>query len=99
MQRAQGYIQIVSESGVVERDTITCGHCQQIVFVKPGTGATVYLLPQSQGPDEEEPGAFCRVCMTAICLPCHDVGRCAPFERELERSESRARFLRSAGLG
>lgn len=99
MRRPQGYATIVGVGTLVERDTITCGHCQRLQFVKPGTVATVYLLPQLQGPDKEEPGAMCRVCMRPVCLSCHDHGRCTPFERQIEQSEARGRMLQSLGIG
>lgn len=98
MLRPQGFVQIFSDRPTVERDTITCGHCQAVIFVKPASAATVYLVPQIQGPDKEEPGAACRVCMRAVCLRCCAIGTCTPWERRLERAESRDRFLRSAGI-
>ena len=71
-----------------EVDTFTCGHCQRVIFVKPG--------PSSGGID------MCRVCMRMICGHCFAAlsapgGRCDPFEKKLERSEARGRFLRSLG--
>lgn len=84
-----------------EVDTITCGHCQFVIFVKPGSGSTVYLVYNSVDPrlpPLEEPGAFCRVCMRPVCLACHARGNCTPFERMLEAAEARDRFCRSAGL-
>lgn len=103
MRNPQGYI-LISDPGpigadretITERDTITCGHCQQIVEIKPGTGATVYLIPDALPPHRyhEEPGAFCPSCMRAICLQCHAKGGCVPWERMLDRMEGRDRFLR-----
>lgn len=80
----------------VARDTITCAHCNTVVFVKPGTAATVYEIydPLLQA-TREEPGAFCRVCMAAICVACHVAGRCTPFERRLEAAEARDRLYRT----
>jgi len=99
MLRPQGYATwMLPDAPVVERDSATCGHCQQIIFVKPGSATTVYLIPQLVGPDKEEPGACCRVCMRAVCLKCHGIGRCLPWEKAIERSEARGRFLRSVGL-
>lgn len=86
---------IVEGREILDRDTITCGHCQRIVLVKPGTGSTVYLLARA-GTWREEPGAFCRVCMSPICLPCCDRGGCTPWERQLEVSEARDRLRRQA---
>lgn len=96
----QGYVSITmpEAAGPIERDTITCKHCQRIVFVKPGTASTVYLFPQVDGPDKEEPGAFCRTCMAPICLHCLHKGTCTPFERQIEQMEARGRFLRAAGV-
>jgi hypothetical protein len=72
-----------------------------VVQVKPGSGATVYLLPISHpGHAEghwhyaEEAGAFCRVCMRPICLTCHAAGVCRTWERWFDQLESRDRFLR-----
>ena len=84
---------------VIERDTATCGHCNRIILIKAGTGATTYLIPQVHGPDREEPGAMCRVCMRTVCLHCHADGRCTPLERRIEEMEARGRFLREAGRG
>jgi hypothetical protein len=98
MLRPQGYVTIVSPEHHVERDSITCGHCNRIVLVKPGGASTVYLLPQVQGPDKEEPGAFCRQCMRAICLACCDAGVCVPLMRRIEEMEARGRMFAAAGL-
>ncbi len=102
MRAPHGYaIWVSPDAPPVERDTCTCGHCGAIIFTKPGTASTVYLLPHPTDPtlpDSEEPGAFCRLCMTPVCLRCHADGRCLPLERQLEASESRDR-LRRAVLG
>lgn len=67
-------------------DTITCAHCNSVAFVKPGP----------------EPGTgFCRSCMQHVCGPCADLGKCVPFEKQIEAIErgiSRERFLRSVGI-
>lgn len=68
-----------------ERDTFTCGHCQFVVEVKP------FQDPASLG-------GLCKICMKLICPPCYGKDRCRPWEKALEKSESRDRFLRSAGL-
>ena len=85
----------------LELDTITCCHCNKVVFVKPGTGATVYLIPDTQriGQWNEAMGAFCRLCMKAVCLACDAIGTCSPFERKIERLEARDRFARQALKG
>lgn len=95
MRKPQGYLTIVGVGPQVERDTVTCGHCQQIVAVKAGSAATVYLVRDAHGREKEEPGAFCRVCMRAVCLVCDAHGRCTPWERRLEKAERRQRLLRA----
>lgn len=88
--RHQGYATIVQpDAPAFERDTCNCGHCQKVIFLKPGSGVTVYLIPHRDGRWTEESGAFCRVCMRPVCLPCHDIGRCTPFEVQLEYAEKR----------
>lgn len=100
MLKPQGYGLIVEPGAPVQEfDSCQCGHCQKVIFVKPRSASTVYLITTGvPGRFKEEPGAFCRVCMRPVCLPCHAQGTCTPFERALERSEARDRFLRSAGL-
>lgn len=95
MLKPKGYATIVDPSAKVEFDTCNCGHCQRVLFTKPGSAQTVYLFLRPGGEVKEEMGAFCRVCMRPVCLQCHDVGRCTPWERALERAESRSRFLAS----
>jgi len=109
MLRADGYALIVDPTigrPIVEYDTIQCGHCQRIVRVKPGTAATVFLLPTDvPHMHKEEAGAFCGRCMRAICLPCHHAGVCRPFELWLDEQESKiknrlgwGRFFRFVGV-
>ena len=99
MRRPGGYAQIVDpDQPLLERDTVTCGHCNRIIFVKPGSATTIYLLHHRDGRVTEEAGAFCRVCMRPVCLPCHDQGSCTPWEKMLELAESRGRLLRSLSL-
>lgn len=75
-----------------EKDTFTCGHCNRIVPVPPGSPMVTV-------------GAFCRVCGTHICGPLHDhtgallsegceakMNRtltCRPFEKWLDRKEGK----------
>lgn len=98
MRRPQGYATVVGESVFIEHDSISCGHCNQIVFVKPGMGSTVYVFPQLEGPAKEEAGAMCRQCMRAICLTCYAKGRCLPLERRIEQMEAKGRRLKAMGL-
>lgn len=87
MRRAQGYAVLTDPDAnqpVQECDTFQCGHCQYITHVKPFM-------------DPADMGGLCKVCMRLVCSKC--VGKeCDVFERKLERSEARDRFLRSAGL-
>lgn len=99
MRRPQGYATFTSpDAPLVERDTALCCHCNAIIFVKPGSALTVYLIPQMSGPDTEAPGASCYQCMKPVCLKCHSRGRCLPFERKIERQEARARMLKATGI-
>ena len=98
-----------ARSQPAEWDTASCGHCQRVIFTKPGTAATVYLLPirpvtpETLSRFQEEPGAFCRICMRPICLGCYQTSLtalhpCVVWERRLEQSESRRRLLRQVGI-
>lgn len=92
MRRPGGYATWTDpEQPVVEYDSITCSHCQRVVFVKPGTASTVYVDLETR---TEEAGAFCRVCMRPVCLPCCAVGTCRPWEQRLEQAEARERLRR-----
>lgn len=89
MLKPQGYAQIIDpDQPTLERDTATCGHCSALIFIKPGTAATVYVIYHRDGRVTEEPGAFCRCCMKPVCLACHDLGTCTPLERWLEAHEA-----------
>jgi hypothetical protein len=100
VRNPHGYGTWTSERGLQEVDTITCHHCQQVVFTKPGTATTVYLLygMDPTAPPREEPGAGCRVCMKPICLRCEKAGRCVPFEKQIEIQEARQRLRASIGV-
>jgi hypothetical protein len=92
MQRAHGYVTIVDPGApLVEYDTVVCCHCNKIVFTKPGSISTVYLI-QHLTPEgliywSEAPGAACWHCHKPVCLPCHALGCCLPLERWLDRQE------------
>jgi hypothetical protein len=90
MRRAQGYATIVDpDKATVERDTVTCAHCNRIVVVQPRQ-------------DPAELGGVCRLCSSTtpayICPACVTVGSCTPFERRLEAAEKRDRLMRAAGI-
>jgi hypothetical protein len=80
-----GYYIITSEFGCDEANTFTCGHCNTIKIVKP-----------KERP--EDLGGHCALCWSLVCPSCSG-GGCDPFEKKLERAESRAQTLRSYGIG
>lgn len=87
MRKPHGYALWVDPwdpSGQVERDTVTCAHCNRVSFVQPFQ-------------DASELGGFCRLCYRHICGPCADLGVCTPFERKLELVERAARFHEAVG--
>jgi len=96
MRRVQGYATFSGPESLTEYDTIQCGHCQRVIFTKPGTISTIYLIYGSDERWREEPGAFCRVCMRPVCLSCHDVGTCRPWERMIEAQEAAGRRTASS---
>jgi hypothetical protein len=89
MAEHRGYATIVDpDAPLLERDTCCCGHCQRVIFLAPGAGITRYLIRQPSGEIKEEAGAFCRCCMRPVCLRCHAVGSCRPFEQLIEKLEA-----------
>jgi hypothetical protein len=97
MRRAGGYAQIIDpDRPLAEYDTISCAHCGTVVFTKPNTLSTTFLIQRFiDGLFRwvEEPGAGCRLCMKPICLRCHDKGSCTPLEKWLETMETAGRRL------
>ncbi len=88
MRNPQGYAHWFNgDIGVsdVERDTMSCFHCNVITFLDP------FISP-------EDMGGMCKICMKLICKVCVDLGVCDPLENKLERQEANYRFLKSAGL-
>lgn len=85
---------------LLERDTITCAHCQRVVYMRPRDASSARETVQGlskfdQGAEHDgDLGGFCRLCMKHICGPCSDVGTCIPFERKLEINEQAARLHR-----
>lgn len=89
-----GYTTIVDpDRPTLQYDTVQCGHCDAVITLKPGCGITVYLIfvgfDGTRQIWQEEAGAFCRVCMRPVCLPCHEIGTCDPVERKLLRMEGK----------
>ena len=91
MRNPGGYAVIVDPTQpLVEYDTVSCCHCGKVIFVKPGTASTVFLIWNNLARLwQEEPGASCYHCMKPVCLRCHDLGTCLPLERWLEQQEGR----------
>jgi hypothetical protein len=109
-RRQEGYIVITDpEAPTVERDTVICRHCQRIIELKPGTMATVYLIPDDASPTlyREETGGYCGSCAGPLCLSClaREVTgeRCERgslhWERRLENFEKGARQVLREILG
>lgn len=95
MLRSQGYAIITDPNAPTrEFDTITCAHCQRIVFIKPGAVRQGFDKGDAGNPSTPDPGGFCRQCMSPVCGPCCDDGRCIPFEVKLLKMEGRKAFLR-----
>jgi len=72
---------------VIEKDSITCVHCNSVVFVDAKT-------------DPSSLGGFCTKCMKNICAKCADLGSCTPWEKQMEAQEKTItnRLLRDAAL-
>lgn len=85
MLKPQGYATLTDpDTGVEERDTFTCYHCNCVKHVKPKM-------------DPTDLGGLCKVCMKLICPDC--VGKsCVPFMKKLERMEARYHARRSYGI-
>lgn len=81
MLRPQGYATLIDpDSGMTERDTFTCAHCNMIQHVKPRAHA-------------EDIGGLCKACMGLICATCVG-GKCVPYLEkvdQLERAIARGR--------
>jgi hypothetical protein len=80
------------DAPVWEHDTVTCKHCERIIFTVPGTLSMQYLIyhPSTQQWTTEM-GAFCRRCMAPVCLACDAIGTCRPWERQMEELERHGR--------
>lgn len=92
-KRASGCAEILDPDGPRwVHDTVTCGHCQAVIFTVPGTLSMQYLIYDPiMRIWSIESGAFCRSCMSPVCLPCHAIGTCTPWEQTMERMEHAAR--------
>lgn len=78
-RKARGY-EIITDPALSkpdESDTFTCCHCQW-----------VQRKPPFMGPTNEAIGAWCTMCDAPMCKGC--IGKpCRPYEKQLERMESR----------
>lgn len=74
--RNAGYATIMSHEGVIEYDTITCGHCGNVKPVRTNNpNGSVDL------------GGHCRICDHDICSGCCDIAStegCVPFRKKLD---------------
>lgn len=76
-KRAGGWAHWFNGNGPdMECDSITCCHCNRVVFVTVGK------------PIEAETG-WCMRCFKFICKTCEATGVCVPFEERLRQIESR----------
>lgn len=67
MLKAQGQAFIFNPAGPTEvSETVTCNHCQRVLFIPPGHDATAA-------------GAICHKCHEVICRECGAVGGCDPW--------------------
>ena len=82
--RSFGYATIVSENGLVELDTTTCGHCNSVTHIVPGKRP-------------EDIGGYCPLCDKFLCPKCAG-GPCVPFEKKLEAWEASYHARRSYGF-
>lgn len=81
MIRPGGYAVWSAPTGVREKDTFSCCHCNKVVFVEPRQSAT-------------DAGGWCMRCARNTCGPCADLGRCTPLEKRIEQMEARGRLLK-----
>lgn len=87
MRRAradQGTIERFGIGRSVRTATITCCHCNTVVEIPDGARA-------------DDCGGFCFRCMLPTCRACASLG-CVPFERQLERMESRSRLVAACAV-
>lgn len=85
-RKAGGYVIASGGPGPdEEHDTIACHHCQRHIVIPPGP-------PKA---DEGDLYGVCWTCDKFICPACAQLGRCQPWERQIEAMEARDRMLRS----
>lgn len=84
--KARGFVSVSGPDGTEENETFTCKHCTALVDV-PFKG------------NPEDIGGMCRHCHAMVCKACCAVGRCTPFEKQIEIALRRNRMLEQAGIG
>ena len=101
LRRPQGFAVIKQPDGSKrECDTVTCSHCNKIVFLWPDE-------PGKQPADLLRTCGMCDANRNQICLACakrqraivasgRTRGACIPFERQLEHMEAGGRFMQAA---
>lgn len=67
-------------AGMVEIDTVSCGHCGRVIHIKPRM-------------DPADMGGLCKQCMKFECPSCVGKG-CTPLEKKIEEAEQR-NYLRN----
>lgn len=89
MGQSKGYAQLVGPEGNKEWDTLTCGHCQRIVQIRP-------FCPL------EEVGGHCRPCNKFLCPDCETKRAngqpCIPWAKQMDVIEARERARASYGV-
>ncbi len=89
MARHFGYFIEQGPGGVMqEYDTATCGHCQKVMALPPARNGSMIVRVSSP----------CHGCDKFICGACAARGVCEPWEKQMERMETRARFLNAVGV-
>lgn len=87
MRNAGGYAVMTNADGSkVERDTITCFHCNRLVTVNSR------MDPAQQTAHRVIEAEKCRMCMRHICPVCVGKLECKPFEKKLDAYEARMRL-------
>lgn len=90
MRNPGGYAVVVQpDEDMIERDTVTCAHCNCIVTVNPK------LDPMKQTQFRVIEAECCRMCMHHVCPVCAGQMKCEPFEKKLEGMERRYRNERA----
>lgn len=75
--RLKSFVQDTGPNGTVEKPCFTCAHCSKIVILET----------------KDQDMGFCHMCFYPTCVECGALDKCDPFEKKIERMESRARFL------